>query len=40
MIIDGAVNNKISAAQHMLSISLAMSLYSKTITDFLKPGQL
>lgn len=36
MTIEGAVNERILAAQHMVSISLALSLYSKTIVDFLK----
>lgn len=40
MIIDEANNQRINSAQHMVSISLAMSLYSRTITDFLKLGQL
>lgn len=36
MIIDGAENRRIFAAQHMVSISLAMTLYSKIIADFVK----
>lgn len=36
MTIEGANNEKVFAAQHMVSIALSMSLYSKTIVDFLK----
>lgn len=36
MTIDGAVNKRINAFQHMISINLAMTLYSKTIADIIK----
>lgn len=40
MTIDGARNIRINSVQHMISIYLAMTLYSKTIANFLKLGQL
>lgn len=39
MIIDGANNQRINAAQHMISISLAMTLFSGRISKFVN-GQL
>ena len=39
MTIDGAVNKRINSIQHMVSIFLAMTLYSKLIAKFIKIGQ-
>ena len=36
MIITGTTNKRIISAEHILSIKLAMTLYSKIIVDFLK----
>lgn len=36
MTIEGARNERVNSAQHMVSIALSMSLYSKIIVDFLK----
>jgi hypothetical protein len=36
MIINGALNEKIYSVQHMISIALGLTFYSKKIADFLK----
>lgn len=40
MTIDGAKNMRVNSVQHMISIYLAMTLYSGSIVKFIKTGQL